>query len=91
MRVHELISHDRVNHIVEADIKGFFDNVPHEELMDMLRVRIKDSSMLGLIQKFLDAGHIDDGLLTASESAKRAFLLGLFVYDDVIRPALCAG
>ena len=66
-RVHDLISYDRVNHIVEADIKGFFDNVPHKGLMDMLRVRIKDSSMLGLIQKFLDAGYIDDGLLMTSD------------------------
>jgi group II intron reverse transcriptase/maturase len=67
-RVHDLISLDRVNHIVEADIKGFFDNVPHKGLMDMLRVRIKDSSMLTLIQKFLDAGYIEDGLPTTSDA-----------------------
>ena len=40
-----------INHIVEADMKGFFDNVSHEHLMKFLEIRIKDSSMLYLIKK----------------------------------------
>lgn len=50
-----------VNHIVEADIKGFFDNVSHERLMEFLRIRIGDTAMLELIGKFLKAGFIDQG------------------------------
>ena len=50
-----------VNHIVEADIKGFFDNVSHEHLMEFLKIRIGDPAMLTLIEKFLKAGFIDDG------------------------------
>ena len=42
-----------VNHIVEADIKGFFDNVSHAWMMICLRVRIKDPSLLLLIQRML--------------------------------------
>jgi RNA-directed DNA polymerase len=56
-----------INHIVEADIKGFFDNVSHEELVKFLEIRIKDSSMLHLIKKFLKAGYVDDSLLVTSE------------------------
>ena len=56
-----------INHIVEADIKGFFDNVSHEHLLGFLRVRIKDSSMLHLINKFLKAGYIDNNLLITNE------------------------
>jgi len=56
-----------VNHIVEADIKGFFDNISHEHLMKFLKIRIKDSSILYLIGKFLKAGYVDDALLYTSD------------------------
>lgn len=48
-----------VNHVVEADIKGFFDNVEHDLLMEFIRIRIKDSSLLSLIERFLKAGYVD--------------------------------
>jgi group II intron reverse transcriptase/maturase len=56
-----------VNHIVEADIKGFFDNVEHDLLVDFLRIRIKDSSLLFLIERFLKAGYVDDNHLVITE------------------------
>ena len=65
-RIDKLIMTKRVNHVVEADIKGFFDNVAHEELMKFLGIRIVDRSLLELIQKFLKAGYVDDGLLVRS-------------------------
>ncbi len=52
-----------VNHIVEADIKGFFDNVSHDRLIEFLGIRIKDTSLIFLIKRFLRAGYIDDNLL----------------------------
>jgi group II intron reverse transcriptase/maturase len=64
----DLIMRNPVNHIVEADIKGFFDNVSHERLMEFLRIRIKDSSMLNLIGKFLKAGYVDNALVVIPES-----------------------
>ena len=48
-----------VNHVIDADIKGFFDNVSHEWLMKFLQVRISDPSFLLLIGSFLKAGYID--------------------------------
>jgi len=56
-----------VNHIVEADIKGFFDNVSHDLLLDFIQIRIQDKSLVKLIEKFLKAGYIDAGLLVKSE------------------------
>jgi group II intron reverse transcriptase/maturase len=56
-----------INHVVEADIKGFFDNVSHALLLKFLQIRIKDSSMLYLIRKFLEAGYVDNSLLVTPE------------------------
>ena len=56
-----------VNHIVEADIKGFFDNVNHDMLIEFLNIRIKDSSLIYLIKRFLKAGYIDNNLLVKTD------------------------
>lgn len=44
------------NYIVEADIKGFFDNIDHEWLLKMLEQRVDDKAFIGLIRKWLKAG-----------------------------------
>ncbi|MEE8057032.1 MAG: reverse transcriptase domain-containing protein [Pseudomonadales bacterium] len=56
-----------VNHVVEADIKGFFDNVEHDLLLDFMQIRIKDSSLLFLIERFLKAGYVDGEHLVKTE------------------------
>jgi group II intron reverse transcriptase/maturase len=56
-----------VHHVIEADIKGFFDNVSHTWMMEFLQVRIKDPSFLLLIRRFLKAGYIDAGLFVLTE------------------------
>jgi group II intron reverse transcriptase/maturase len=47
------------NYVVEADIKGFFDNINHEKLVDMLKKRIDDESFIRLIEKWLRAEVLD--------------------------------
>jgi RNA-directed DNA polymerase len=55
-------------HVVEADIKGFFDNLSHEWLMRMLAERIDDQAILRLIKKWLKAGVLDtDGKVLRPE------------------------
>lgn len=49
----------KYGYIVEADIKGFFDNIDHNCLIEMLKQRIKDGALLGLIKKWLKAGVLD--------------------------------
>ena len=51
----------RINYIVDADIKGFFDHINHEWLMKMLELNIQDKNILGLIKKYLKAGIMDNG------------------------------
>src|SRR5258706_2589000 len=56
------------HHVVEADIKGFFDNLSHEWLMRMLAERIDDQAILRLIKKWLKAGVLDtDGKVLKPE------------------------
>lgn len=62
-RVGEIINFKPINHIIEADIKGFFDNVGHEKLMELVRRRITDKKFLRYIVRFLKAGYIESGLL----------------------------
>jgi RNA-directed DNA polymerase len=50
----------RFGWIVDADIRGFFDNMDHEWLMKMLEERIKDRRLLGLIRKWLKAGILEE-------------------------------
>jgi group II intron reverse transcriptase/maturase len=46
-------------YIVEADIKGFFDNINHDWLIRMLEQRIDDKAFIGLIRKWLKAGVLE--------------------------------
>jgi retron-type reverse transcriptase len=56
-----------INYVIEADIKGYFDNVSHKWMMEFLKVRIKDPSFLLLIRRFLKAGYIEEGRLVRTE------------------------
>lgn len=46
--------------IVEADIKGYFDTIDHNRLMGFIAQRVSDGRILRLIEKFLQAGVMDD-------------------------------
>lgn len=51
-------------YVVEADIKGFFDNIDHDWLVRMLEQRIDDAAFIGLVKKWLKAGVLDtDGMV----------------------------
>ena len=52
-----------VNHLIDADIRSFFDNVDHEWLMKMLEEKIADKNFLKIIKKFLKAGVMEEALL----------------------------
>jgi group II intron reverse transcriptase/maturase len=50
-----------VNWILDADIQGFFDNISHEKLIDLMELRIADQRILRLIRKWLTAGISEEG------------------------------
>ena len=63
----EEVENKPVNHIVEADIKGFFDNVNQEWLMKFLAHRIEDKRIQRMVKRFLKAGVAEDGSVTVSD------------------------
>ena len=65
--VDKTIMRQPINHVIDADIKAFFDSVSHPGLMKCLQVRIKDPSFLLLIQRFLKAGYFEAGQVVATE------------------------
>lgn len=52
----------RMDWVIEGDITGFFDNVNHHILLQLLHKRIKDDRFLQLIAKFLNAGYFERNL-----------------------------
>lgn len=48
------------NFVVEADIKGFFDHLQHDKLLEMLEQRVNDGALLRLIRKWLKAGILEE-------------------------------
>src|SRR5450755_3031986 len=55
------IKRKRVNWILDADIRSFFDQMGHEWLLKFIQHRIADKRILRLIQKWLKAGVSEDG------------------------------
>lgn len=50
------------NHIYDCDIKGFFDNIPHKNLMRVISKYIADGTVLDMIWKWLKAGYMKDNI-----------------------------
>lgn len=48
-------------YVVDADIKGFFDNIPHTLIMAGVATEIADGNILSLIEKFLKSGIMEEG------------------------------
>ena len=60
LKLSERIHRGKFRWVLDADIKGFFDNLNHDWLIRMLSERIKDSSFLRLIKKWLKAGILEE-------------------------------
>jgi len=58
-RVDELLKAGFV-HVVDADLKSYFDTIPHNRLIDRLKEKIADGSLLSLIQSYLTAKIMDE-------------------------------
>mgnify|MGYP001548797098 CR=1 FL=1 len=63
----DAVENNPVHYIVEADIKGFFDNVNQDQLLEFISHRIADKRIQRYIKRFLIAGINEDGQHKASE------------------------
>ncbi len=66
-RVDELLQQG-YHHVVDADLKGYFDSIPHDRLMDRLKEKIADGRVLSLIERFLQADILDGASRWTPES-----------------------
>jgi RNA-directed DNA polymerase len=62
------IQRRKVNWILDADYRSFFDTVSHDWLLRFLEHRIGDERILRLIRKWLKAGILEEGIVTESET-----------------------
>jgi RNA-directed DNA polymerase len=58
-RVEELLAAG-YRYVVDADLKSYFDSIPHGRLLERLRVKVADGRVLGLVESFLKAGILED-------------------------------
>jgi len=59
-KLNEIIMSRKVNYVVDADIKGFFDNVNHKQLTEMLRIVIQDPNFIRYVVRFLKSGIMEN-------------------------------
>jgi RNA-directed DNA polymerase len=57
-RVEELLA-DGYEYVVDADLKSYFDTIPHERLMERIKGKVSDGRLLALIESFLKAGILE--------------------------------
>ena len=61
LQVNHHIMFNKINYVVDADIKGFFDNLNHEWLIKFLENDIADKHFIRYIKRFLIGGVMEDG------------------------------
>lgn len=63
----QTIQRGKINHVADADIRGFFDHLNQEWLLKFLEHRIGDKRILRMIKRILKSGVMEDGLVRATE------------------------
>lgn len=65
--INQTIMTKKVNYILDADIKGFFDNVDHQWMVKFLEHDIQDKAFIRYVVRFLKAGIMEDGSMIDSD------------------------
>lgn len=56
LRVVRRLLDEGYTHVVDADLKAYFDTIPHDRLLSLLRNKVSDGKVLALVEGFLTAG-----------------------------------
>lgn len=74
--VNHHIMFDKINYVLDADIKGFFDNLNHDWLIKFLENEIADKNFIRYIKRFLIGGVMEEGkLLETSKGTPQGGLI----------------
>jgi group II intron reverse transcriptase/maturase len=57
----------QISWIVDADVQGYFDEIPHDQLGEMIKRRVNDGGIMRLIGKWLKAGVMEAGRVSYAE------------------------
>ncbi|NTV46762.1 MAG: group II intron reverse transcriptase/maturase [Chlorobiales bacterium] len=73
--INHMLMQEKVNWIVEADIKGFFDHIDHTWMLRCVGERIKDPNFIQLIKKFLQAGVMEGNYIPTTEGTPQGGII----------------
>lgn len=59
---------DGYTFVIDADIKTYFDTIPHEKLIELIREEMVDGTVLALVRQFLKSGVLENGIVSESKS-----------------------
>jgi RNA-directed DNA polymerase len=82
--------------VIDLDLEKFFDRVNHDKLMGQIAKRVEDKRLLRLIRAFLNAGVMENGLVSSSvegtpQGGPLSPLLSNLVLDELDRELECRG
>jgi group II intron reverse transcriptase/maturase len=65
--IDRILFRESITHVLELDIKSYFDSIVRKHLVEMIERRVSDGSILRLIGKWINAGVIEEGRLLETE------------------------
>jgi RNA-directed DNA polymerase len=65
--LNEVIAGSKVGWVLEADLKNFFGSLDHDWLLQFVQHRVGDPRLISLIRRWLNAGVLENGVVTPSE------------------------
>lgn len=55
-------------YVIDADIKTYFDSIPHDKLMELVKEEVVDGSILALLEQFLKSGILENGVVHENQN-----------------------